>query len=307
MPELKDAPYFYDLNIEFRSDGKEIEQQVGKTAVKIKHQLLDESIWVAECRYQLQDALTNQAAAQKEKIHSALQNLLQKEQHDKNLLFEEYTIILLQHPMPQIVVNENVAQLGHLLRTLSKPLEQQDAAKILDTRVQFSQKDLTVVDWSGAIVVAEDADFQADIDLLKIGKYQLLRYRLLDQTLQGMLEQVRAHLAQKRSHRLPRRHQFLKSLIDQRLSLILKFEHIDQSLLLIGDWYSAELYTHLTEKLCLGEWKSLVRNKLDNLAEIDQVVRENLTFSWRRTLDLISVGGWLFLLIGYFVLFFLNN
>ncbi|MBI1876817.1 MAG: hypothetical protein HYR94_01020 [Chloroflexi bacterium] len=46
--------------------------------------------------------------------------------------------------------------------------------------------------------------------------------------------------------------------------------------------------------------------KLNNQAAIDEIVRQNLAFSWRRLLDLVQLVGWLILLIGYFVLFFVN-
>jgi hypothetical protein len=36
-------------------------------------------------------------------------------------------------------------------------------------------------------------------------------------------------------------------------------------------------------------------------------VRESLVFSWRRVLDLVQLAGWAILLVGYFVLFILNN
>jgi hypothetical protein len=98
----------------------------------------------------------------------------------------------------------------------------------------------------------------------------------------------------------------LQSIIEKRLSLLLDFEKIDQSLLLIGDWYSAQVYQLTVHRFCLDEWKALVSRKLDSLAAIDEVVRENLTFSWRRVSDLIILFGWMILLVGYFILFFLN-
>jgi hypothetical protein len=94
--------------------------------------------------------------------------------------------------------------------------------------------------------------------------------------------------------------------VKQRLNLILIFEKIEQSLLLIGDWYSAQLYKIITDEFYIDDWKNTVKSKLDSLREIQDTVTQNLTFSWSRIVDQFQFWGWLILLIGYFVLFYLD-
>ena len=65
-----------------------------------------------------------------------------------------------------------------------KSLDTAEIDEILVSRVRYSQEDLTLVDWEAAIIIAPQADFQSDIELLKIGNYQLLRYRILDQSIE---------------------------------------------------------------------------------------------------------------------------
>src|SRR5207245_8656762 len=112
-----------------------------------------------------------------------LREALQREIGGPAGLFEGYTVVLLRHaaPTPSQFVDENAVALAGLLRSLTKPLSQADAAEILSARARYSANDLTVVDWDGAVVIAEDGDYQSDIELFKIGNYQLLRYRMLDQ------------------------------------------------------------------------------------------------------------------------------
>jgi hypothetical protein len=94
--------------------------------------------------------------------------------------------------------------------------------------------------------------------------------------------------------------------IEQRLSLTLGFEKINQSLLLIGDWYTAKLYRAIYEEFYLDEWEAAIQAKLENLESIIQVIQDNFEFSWARFLELVQIAGWLLLLLGYFVLFFLD-
>ncbi len=91
-------------------------------------------------------------------------------------------------------------------------------------------------------------------------------------------------------------------MIERRLELLLEFEKTDQSLLLIGDWYSARVYQMVVDGLYLEGWKAAVSGKLESLGAIDATVRESLTLSWRRMLDLISLAGWTFLMVAYIVL-----
>jgi hypothetical protein len=64
----------------------------------------------------------------------------------------------------------------------------------------------------------------------------------------------------------------LQKVVEQRLTLLLDFEKIDQSLLLIGDWYSAQVYRLIVEQFFLNDWKSAV--------------------------GLVQLVGWLILLVG---------
>ena len=90
------------------------------------------------------------------------------------------------------------------------------------------------------------------------------------------------------------------------LFVSLAFEKIDQSLLLSGDWYPAQDYRLLVEQFFLNDWKSVMRLRLDSLAAIDEVIHQNLTFSWGPLLDPVQLVGWFILLIGYFILFFVE-
>lgn len=301
----KDAPYFYELDIESRASWEENGVAVAGVLASVAVQVLDELVWVAECRYKLNNLFEETAVRRNVAIQQGLRQFVQqKMQVEQTGLMESYTILLPVSSSPEDLLALHAAAFGHVVRSLTKPVADLDAAPILSGRASFSQRDLTAVDWAGAVIIAERGDHQADIDLFKIGKYQLLRYRMLDQTVQQMLEQVRQQVTAVRISWLPPRNKTIQAIVEQRLSLLLDFEKVDQSLLLIGDWYSAQVYQLVVDRFGLDEWKRLVSTKLDSLAAIDGVVRENLTFSWSRAIDSFSVVGWLILLIGYLILFF---
>lgn len=301
----KDVPYFFDLDIEILPAG-ECQLELEETPVTARFQVIDEQVWLAECRYPLADLLNDKAPARKQALHAALKQQFQHELGYTGAFIEEYTVVLLRQaePTPDEFVDQHAPGLARLLRTLDKPFTGQEVSQILSARTRYSRRDMTIVDWEGALVIAENGDFQSDIELLKIGNYQLLRYRLLDRAIERSLHRLRAYISGTRLSRLPSRSKTLQKILEQRLSLLLDFEKTNQLLLLIGDWYSAQVYRRIVEQFYLNDWQAAVSAKLDSLTAMDEIVRQNLAFSWGRFLDLVQITGWLLLLIGYFVLFF---
>ena len=307
VPTPKDAPYFYDVDIEFRAAG-ERSLEIDGLPVRVQLQVLDGYVLLAECRYALPDGLSESAGPRKRAVNAALRERLQSETGAPVGLFEGYTVVLMRQapPTPDEFMDEHAVALAGLLRSLTKPLDQRDAAEILAARARYSTRDLTVIDWDGALVIAEDGDYQSDIELFKIGNYQLLRLRMLDQEIEASLRTLRAIVERERPTWLARPNRTVQEVVQQRLELLIDFDKIDQSLLLIGDWYSSRLYRIIVEQFYLGDWKATVSAKLSSLADIDGIVTQRLAFSWQRVLEFVQFAGWLVLLVGYFVLFIVD-
>ncbi|HSD83834.1 MAG TPA: hypothetical protein VLG46_08250, partial [Anaerolineae bacterium] len=223
---------------------------------------------------------------------------------------EEYAILLIAQceTSPTEFLDRNGQALARFIRSQRDEFSGEEIESTLMSRVRYSERDMTVVDWEGGLIFATAGDFQSDIDLLKIGNYQLLRYRLLDQTIERNLETVDRHLHEGARRTLfPRRPKsVLREVVEQRLAVILDFEKINQGLLLIGDWYTAKLYRIIYDEFYLDEWTAAIKSKLENLESIIQVIQDNFSFSWSRFLEMVQTAGWLLLLLGYFVLFYLD-
>jgi hypothetical protein len=305
---LKDAPYFQPVDISVRTltgGTKFFVAEVEGTAVCQRY---DERVQIVECRFILDDPLSLRARAAVEK---ALQEKFVPAKYRMDGMFEEYAVLLLKtvNPSPDGFVNKNAATLARFIRAQRETFDEREINAILSSRIRYSNADLTLVDWQAAIIIAPEGDFQSDLELLKIGNYQLLRYRMLDENVESSLrsigEQFRAS-----PHRAfrpgPSRGQ-IRRIVQHRLELMLDFEHTDQNLLLIGDWYTSQLYHAIQDEFYLKEWKDAVRAKLDNLEDLIQTIQENFSLSWQSLMETVQITGWLILLIGYFILFFLES
>jgi hypothetical protein len=188
-------------------------------------------------------------------------------------------------------------------------MSEEDAFSSLISRLHYSARDMTIVDWEGGIIIAPDGDFQSDIEVIKVAIYQLLRYRMLDKRIGEKLDGIRQTMLQgKRRWEFPvQSRRTVQQIIQERLTLLLDFERVDQELLMIGDWYTAQLYRTAIDELYLDDWQKNVKNKLESMESIMEAVQAHFIVSWAHLLDMVQLVGWLLLLLGYFYLFYLDT
>ena len=300
---LKNAPYFQPVDIALNTLAEETFEIQGKR-IAILRQRYDGQVQVIEFHFEQDDPFAASAFQELQQLEDALQARFVPAQFRENGLFEEYIILLVQkvRPAPEKWINSHARSLAKFLRSQREVFDRTEIDEILSSRVRYSKQDLTLVDWEGAVIVAPDGDFQSDIVLLKIGNYQLLRYRMLDKSVERLLDNINESFIVNRRRPRPTRGA-IRSIVEHRLEVMLDFERTEQNLLLIGDWYTAKLYTVIRSEFYLEEWKNAIRGKLDNLESITQTIKENFTLSVESLWGRIEMAGWAILLIGYIYLF----
>lgn len=309
LQKLKDAPYFKPVDMDVQLL-EATAVQIEGIQILVQAYLYEQEIQLLECRLELKNVLSSQTLQLKERLEAGLVQTLVPTAVQESGLYEEYVLLLIASE--QINIDQFVADraqlLARFLRSQREVISSHDVATTLVTRVRYSESDMTILDWEGGIVMALDADFQSEIEVIKIANTQLLRYRMIDQRIDKKLETLRADLAQRpRRSLLPSAsRRTLQQILQERLTLLLDFERIDQELLMIGDWYTAQLYRAAFDELYMDEWKETVKAKLESLESILQVVQDNFSVSWSYFLDMVQLVGWLLLLLGYIVLFFLD-
>ncbi len=307
---LKDAPYFQPVDIHVRTLAEEVEVQAGGVQVSVLRQRYDDRIQILDCRFQLSDALSLESIQQREIIEKNLRERYLPAEYLASGMFEEYIILLLVgvKPTPDKFIEKNATGLARFMRSQREVFDPREIEDVLVSRVRYSNMELTLVDWDGAVIIAPNGDFQSDIELLKIGNYQLIRYRMLDNDVESSLRMIRERFRRNPRNAIqigPTRSE-MRRIIQHRLELMLDFEHTEQNLLLIGDWYTAQLYHVIRDEFYLEDWKQAVKNKLDDLQGVIETIRENFSLSWQSLMESVQIAGWLILLIGYFVLYFID-
>lgn len=303
---LKDAPYFKPVDIDLVTIGEETVVVEGY-AVSISRQRYDNQVQMVECHYDLDDPFAAAMLKDRMKIHSVLQSRFVPESYRLSGMYEEFSILLVQFakPTPDKWLEKNSIPIATFIRSQKETLDSMEIDELLQARVHYSAREMTVVDWEGAVIIAPNADYQSDIALIKIGNYQLLRYRMLDQSIEDMLDKIRETFFGSRKRLRPTRG-IISQIAQHKLEIMLDFERAEQNMLLIGDWYTADLYEAIHEQFYLKDWKENVRTKLDNLESIMQTIKDNLSISWENLMDRIQLFLWMVMLLGYLYLYLLD-
>ncbi len=303
---LKDAPYFQPIDIDLVTLGEET-VLIEEHAVQVMRQRYDGRVQMVECHFELKDPFAATVLQERAKIQSALESKFIPTPYRQSGLYEEYSVLLVQeaNPTPDKWIEKNSRALAKFIRSQREVFDKEELNEILASRTRYSAMELTLVDWEGAVIIAPNADYQSDIALLKIGNYQLLRYRMLDESIEIMLDKISATFFENKRRPRPTRG-VIHKIAEHKLEVMIDFERAEQNLLLIGDWYTAKLYEAIQKELYLKDWKENLKNKLDNLEGIVETIKDNFSLSLETVWARIEMFAWALMLIGYMYLTFVD-
>ena len=265
--------------------------------------------YVVEIWSEVPDVFADAVAAWRDQLITIAEKILRREEV-LDVFKEEYTVYCVdhyrQHPERYLTNREKIVSL-----IKSEPLvlaEAEIASTLQDGSLQYAKDDLTIVDWDGAFVFDPQGDWQETIDLLEVANVHLLRLRVLDRQLDERLESVSKLLQRVKNKNLSMSaiRKQMADLLTIQVRSIEEFSHSARDIQLIGDWYAAKLYTLISRKFHLDEWRASLRDELDNLQHLYQTAAENFGVSTQTRAENIQLVLWFVLLLGYVVIFFLD-
>jgi hypothetical protein len=217
---------------------------------------------------------------------------------------EEYSVYCIADYTgdPEVCLSLYGDKIAAFLKNEKIALDEEEVEATLAAYLKYGKDDITIVDWDGAFIFDSSGDFASNIELFEIANLQLLKSRILDYDLDVRLEKTLRLMSV--SKRLPfissgEVRRVVKEIIEIRTQSILESEAVERNIKLIGDWYSAKLYSLISKKFHLDSWKAEIKEKLDTLEDVYTMATENFSVSYRATLEFIILGGWFILLLLY--------
>lgn len=300
---LKSAPSYPDVIPKqkvIRQERREIEGvEVG---FLVKAYLPD--VVVVEASREIEDILSDTTLEIKKGLIAECRGIA--DSFDCNREFdEEYSVYCIAGYTgdPEIYLSLSGEKIAAHLKNEAEPLDEEEVQATLASSLKYGKDDITIVDWDGAFLFDSAADFQSNIELFEIANLQLLRSRLLNRDLDERLNKT-LRLIRSPKGRLPilrsaEVRKILKEIIEIRTQSILESETVEHNIKLIGDWYSARLYSLIAKKFHLETWTTDIKEKLDTIEDVYTMAAENFSLSYRATVEFVILAGWFVLLLLY--------
>lgn len=299
---LKSAPSYPDvipkqkiIKLEKRTVGED------EVAFLVKAYLPD--VVVVEASLMRENILADTTLEFKRRIVSECRRVLAEFRCNKDF-DEDYGVYCVSgyRGDPEVYLSMYGDTMAALLKNENVPLDEEEVKATLASYLKYGKDDIAVVDWDGAFLFEPSGDFQGNIELFEIANLQLLRSRILADDLDQRLEKTLNLLRRPKKLPLIRSRDIrkvLKEIIEIRAQSILESETIEHNIKLIGDWYSARLYSLIARKFHLEAWATDIKQKLDMLEDVYTMATENFSISYRATIEFVILAGWFALLLLY--------
>ena len=194
-------------------------------------------------------------------------------------------------------------EIAQLVRGESLSLSDAECQEVLQSGISYSETDLLVVGWSGALVYGSSEVSTTTVQLLEYANTQLLEFRYYDSFLTHLLEDVYHSLEHKSgpmaSWRLSRQAERINTI---RLDVMELTEKVDNSIKFLSDMFYARLYGLAAGKVGVPDYRRLVDQKLRTAGELYRFMVEQFnqtrSFILESTVVLILVLELVFLFRG---------
>lgn len=300
-PQLaRSAPPYHDLLPSYREVAHEIISVSGKR-VHVITKFYEPDVVVVEGRCYVDTFWNDGALNFKRVMVQACVDIADK-RYRLDDLYEEYTIFCVSGYKSLRVFDKYRGRIACLMRNEVEAMEKSvvDAA-LRDSSLRYSSYDLAVVGWDAAVLFMDEAqEFPEIIEVLVVANIQLLQIRLLNKELEDGLVSVKQVLLTKRLLGWQLRNT-LKHIIQLRTTSLFDLEHAKTNINLLGDWYTATLFSLASKKFHLDEKTAEVEKRLDALEDVFEMVSSRVDSFYLIVLELLIV----FLIIFEIVLAFL--
>jgi len=192
-------------------------------------------------------------------------------------LTEDYQIVYLQdvskHDHRKLSAGEllssHASEIAQLVRGESVALSDVERTEVLQSSISYSQNDLLVVGWTGAVVYGAGEVAAATIQLLEYANTQLLEFRYYDGLLTNVLNSVYRVLEHKGGRfgdwRLSGESTRVNTI---RLDVMELTEKVDNAIKFLSDMFYARLYNMIAAKVGVPDYRRLVEQKLRTAGEL---------------------------------------
>lgn len=162
---------------------------------------------------------------------------------------------------------------------------------------QYSESDLTIVEWNSALVI-EPGGSRDIPDILEFAVTHLMEIRYYDDLLDIKLNELYDDIEKKRSSIWATKYDKAYEEASSRYIEFIEFlERVENSLKVVGDFYLATIYRGATVQFRLKDWQDSVTRKMNILAQVSNLLQGEMNMRRSHLLEIVVI-----ILIAYEIL-----
>ncbi|MFW9785995.1 MAG: hypothetical protein ACFFFB_27165 [Candidatus Heimdallarchaeota archaeon] len=222
--------------------------------------------------------------------------------------YEKYTLYCITDEIddPKEFIEKERNYLSALLMGESPELKlsQEQINKTLEKTFSYLESDLVIFDFDRCFLIDPDFNYDDILLVVEIANYQLLELRTLDKLLDKRLEIAEEDIRKlyfKSQNIFKRLKRKVGRLTRIRFDLLFLLENVENVSKLVGDYFLAEIYTHLARLFQLKEWSDSIRHRLDTLEDIYNVAQGNINEKFLLYVEILL--SFIFIMEFIFILF----
>ena len=206
--------------------------------------------------------------------------------------YEDYMIFFFENistdgKLKDLLQTEKVTEL--LLGETKEKLSSETKESILQNSYQYSEDDLTVIDWNTALVV-EPSGSREITDIIEFALTHLLEVRFYDQMIDKRLDHIYSSIELKRSKTLSAGFSGISKEANRRYMEFTEFmERMGNSLKVVGDFYLARIFRGAIRRFRISDWENGITRKMNLLAKVSELLQAEINVKRSHLLELIIV------------------
>ena len=178
----------------------------------------------------------------------------------------------------QLIVAENAVRLSERAKK-----------SILEGTYQYSDTDITIIDWNSAIVV-EPSGRKEVPEVIEFALTHMMEMRYYDALLDQRLGMLYDSIEESRAKVFSNRFTTLSREASARFIEFSEFiERVDNSFKVVGDFYLAKIFRAAGEKFRIPEWETNVSRKINLFSDLSELLQGEINVNRSLWLEITIV------------------
>lgn len=286
VKQARSAPPYRDMLPKYRELAHDL-VTIHEKKVHVVTKFYEPDTVVVEAHAIVEDLFSDDILEFKKSMLKVCSDIARKRDHFADV-YEEYSMFCVSGYKDISHFDRHKAHIVGLMRSEVEEMDKDVVeAALRESSLKYSSNDLVVIGWDSAVLFSDQpSEFPEIIEVLTVANIQLLQIRLLNKELESGIDNIGKLLASKKIGWLKLRNTLMQ-IISLRVRSLFELEQTKADINLLGDWYTANLYSLAAKKFHLDDKMDEIHKRLDALEDVYEMISGRLDSSYMLMMELL--------------------